>query len=173
MSQQILHLPQIPAIALDDLSNATVPSPATNDVLGYNGSAWVNVAPTAAITANQRRASIAFQLGDGASPITTAEREQWLEVNFDGTIEAATLLADASGSIVVDVWKDSYANYPPVVGDSICASAKPTLSSAQTSQDTTLTGWTTSLVRGDVLKVHVDSASTVKAVTLSLRVIKT
>lgn len=120
-----------------------------------------------------RRASIVFQLGDGVSAITTAEREQWLEVNFPATIEAATLLADAAGSIVVDVWRDSYANYPPVVGDSICGSAKPTLSSAQKSQDTTLSGWTTALARGDVLKVHVDSASVVKGVTLALRVIRT
>ena len=32
-----------------------------------------------------------------------------------------------SGSIVIDVWKDTYANFPPIVADTITASAKPTL----------------------------------------------
>lgn len=173
MSQQVLHLPQIPPITLDDLSNTTVPSPSTNDVLVWNGTAWINSAPASGVTANHRRASIEFQLGDGITVITTSEREQWIECNFDGTIEGVTLLADVSGSIVVDIWKDTYTNYPPVVGDSICASALPTLSSAQKSQDLTLTGWTTGITRGDVLKIHVNSASLVHSVTLSLRVIKT
>jgi hypothetical protein len=70
----------------------------------------------------------------------------------------------------VDIWKDTYANYPPVVGDSITASAKPTLSSATKSRDTTLTGWTTSIAAGDVLGFKVDSATTVLKVTLSLTV---
>lgn len=126
------------------------------------------------IPTNLRRMSIAFQFGDGTNAIDSAtEREQWLELNFDCTIEGYTLLADAAGSIVVDLWYDTYANYPPVVGDSICAAALPTLASAIKTQDTTLTGWTTTLQRGRVLKAHVNSAGTVKAVTLTLDVIKT
>ena len=89
---------------------------------------------------------------------------------FSGTITAATLLADVSGSIVVDIWKDTYANYPPVVGDSITASAKPTLSAAIKSRDTTLTSWTTAIAAGDVLGFSVTSATTVTKVTLSLTV---
>lgn len=123
---------------------------------------------------NLRRMSIAFQFGDGTNAIdSSTEREQWLELNFDGTIEGYSLTADVSGSIVIDLWKDTYANYPPVVGDSIVAAAKPTLSAAQKAQDTTLTGWTTTFARGQTLKAHVDSAGTVKAVTLTLYIVKT
>lgn len=126
------------------------------------------------IPTNLRRMSIAFQFGDGTNAIdSSTEREQWLELNFDCTIEGHTLLADSVGSIVVDLWKDVYANYPPTNADSICAAAKPTLASTQKAQDSTLTGWTTALARGDILKVHIDSASTVKACTLTLRIIKT
>lgn len=129
--------------------------------------------PTA-ITTNQKRMSVAFQFGDGTNAIVAAsEREQWIECNFDGTIEGHTLLADVSGSIVVDIWKDTYANYPPTVADTITASAKPTLASAIKAQDTTLTGWTTAITRGDIIKVHIDSASTVKAATLTLDIVKT
>lgn len=62
---------------------------------------------------------------------------------------------------------------PPTVLDSITASAKPTLSSAQKSENTTLTGWTKTLAAGDWLAFNVDSAATVKQVTLSLLVRRT
>ncbi len=90
------------------------------------------------------------------------------------TITAATLLsADSNvltGSIVVDVWKRAYSTYPPTVADTITAAAKPTISSAIKSQDTTLTGWTTSISAGDVLAFHVDSVTTLQVATLSLTV---
>lgn len=133
-----------------------------------------DVAISTGATANQRRLSLVFQFGDGTNAIVAAsEREQWVEANFDGAIEGWSLLADVSGSIVVDVWKDTYTNYPPVVGDSITAAAKPTLTAQTKNTDVTLTGWTTAIVRGNTIKVHVDSASTVKAVTLTLFILKT
>ena len=81
-----------------------------------------------------------------------------------------TLLADQSGSIVVDVWKDTYANYPPVDADSITSSAVPTISSATKSQDSSLSGWTTAISAGDILGFNVDSISTCERVTISLKV---
>jgi len=83
------------------------------------------------------------------------------------------MLADQSGSIVVDIWKDTYANFPPTDADSITASAPPTISSAQKSQDSTLTGWTKSISSGDILAFNVDSCATITRVTISLKVEKT
>lgn len=116
-------------------------------------------------------ASITFIIDGGGSAITTGEKGD-ITIPFACTINEWTLLADQSGSIVVDIWKDTYANYPPVVGDSITASAKPTISSATKGQSSTLTGWTTTINAGDVLAFNVDSASTVQRVTLSLKVTK-
>lgn len=93
-------------------------------------------------------------------------------VPFDCTITGVTLLADQSGSIVVDVWKDTYANFPPTDADSITSATPPTLSAAASSVDTTLSGWTTALTEGDVLRFHVDSVSAVTRVTLSLSVLR-
>jgi len=111
---------------------------------------------------------------DGGGSVITTGIKGFLEVPFACTITAATLLStDAAvtrGSIVVDVWKDTYANYAPTVADTITASAKPTLSSAIKSRDTTLTGWTTSLSAGDILGFKVDSVSTLLRVTLQLTV---
>lgn len=116
--------------------------------------------------------AIPFVIDGGGSAITTGVKGD-LEVPFAGTITAVRLFADQSGSIVVDIWKDAYANFPPTVADTITASAKPTLSSAIKSQDTTLTGWTTSITAGDIIRVNVDSATTVTRVTLSLTISRT
>jgi len=130
-----------------------------------NAAAAVTVA---ASTASRTR-SLSLLIDGGGSAITTGVKA-YLEVPFACTITAATLLADVSGSIVVDIWKDTYANYPPTVADTITASAKPTISSATKSQDTTLTGWTTSITAGDILGFKVDSATTVTRVTVALKV---
>ncbi len=107
----------------------------------------------------------------GGSEITTGIKCD-LVVPYDCTITGVTLLADQTGSIVIDIWKDTYANFPPSNPDSITASAPPTISSADDSQDNTLTGWTTSLTAGDILRINVDSCTTITAVTLCLTVTK-
>jgi hypothetical protein len=113
--------------------------------------------------------AIEFVIDGGGSAITTGVKG-YLEIPFACTINRVTLLADQSGSIVVDIWKDTYANYPPVDGDSITASAVPTISSATKSQDTSLSGWTTAISAGDILGFNVDSISTCTRVTVSLKV---
>ena len=113
--------------------------------------------------------SITFVIDGGGSTITTGVKG-FLEIPFACTINRATLLADQSGSIVIDIWKDTYANYPPTVADTITASAKPTITTAVKSQDATLTGWTTSIAAGDILGYNVDSVTTIKRVTVALRV---
>jgi hypothetical protein len=111
---------------------------------------------------------------DGGGSVITTGVKGFLRVPFGCTITGVALLStDASataGSIVIDIWKDTFANYPPTVADTITASAKPTLSSANKSEDTTLTGWMTAIAAGDVLGFTVDSAATVTRVLLTLTV---
>jgi hypothetical protein len=84
--------------------------------------------------------------------------------------EAWTILSDdaaaTSGSIVVDIWKDVYANFPPTVGDKITASAPPTISTATKSTDATLTGWTTAVTANDVFGINLNTVATAKFVEL-------
>ena len=96
----------------------------------------------------------------------------YVRIPYSGTITKVTLLADVSGSIVVDIWKDTYANYPPTVADTITASAKPTLSSATKYEDSTLTGWTKTITAGDVLAFNVDSSATLTSVQILIEVTK-
>lgn len=113
---------------------------------------------------------------DGQGSALTTGVKGFLRAPYGGTITRVTLLSiDASatsGDIVMDVWKDSYANYPPTVADTITASAKPTLSSANKYEDATLTGWTTSFSAGDVFGFKIDSVSGLTKVILILHVTK-
>ena len=113
------------------------------------------------------KSAVEVIIDGGGSAITTGVKAD-VEMPFAGTIRSARLFADQTGSIVVDLWKDAYANFPPTVADTITASAKPSLSSAVASQDTTLTGWATSFAKGDIIRINVDSASTLERVTLAL-----
>ena len=115
---------------------------------------------------------IFFLIDGGGSVITTGLKGD-IRIPFGCTIDAVTLLADQSGSIVIDIWKDTYANYPPLVGDSITASAKPTITTALKSTDATLTGWTKTITKDESLRINVDSVTTIERVALMLNVTKT
>ncbi len=91
-----------------------------------------------------------------------------IRINKSITITSAIITGDVSGSAVVDIWKDTTANYPPTVDDTITALAKPTLSSQAIVTDSTLTGWTKSFVAGDWLVAKVDSASTLNDIQVIL-----
>ena len=121
---------------------------------------------------HSNEAAIEFIIDGGGSAITTGVKG-YLEIPFACTIKAVRLLADQSGSIVVDIWKDTYANFPPLDADSITASAVPTITTAVKSEDATLTGWTTAVTKGDILGFNVDSITTHERVTVSLSIEKT
>jgi hypothetical protein len=94
-------------------------------------------------------------------------------VPYNCTITKVTLLANTTGSIVIDVWKDSYANYPPTAADSITGSSKPTLSTQAKNQDSTLTGWTTTITAGNTLRFNVDSCAGIGRVLIMIEGTKT
>lgn len=112
--------------------------------------------------------AIGITIDGGGSAISTGQKG-YIEVPYACTISRATVLLDQSGSIVIDVWKDTYANYPPVDADSITASAPPTVTTDTDSQDATLTGWTTAITAGDILGFNVDSATTTERAHLILK----
>ena len=112
--------------------------------------------------------ALTFIIDGGGFAITTGAKKAYLRAPYAGTITGWEIVADASGSIVLDVWKDTYANFPPTVADTITASAKPTLSAVQKNTSTTLTGWTTAVTKGDYIEINVDSATTVTKVILNL-----
>jgi len=110
-------------------------------------------------TADVMSGSFGITIDGGGSAITTGVKG-YIEIPYNMTIDRATVLLDQSGSIVVDIWKDTYANYPPTDADSITSSTPPTVTTATKSEDTTLTSWTTSVTAGDIIGFSVDSVTT-------------
>lgn len=118
--------------------------------------------------------AISVVIDGGGSTITTGIKGDVI-VPYGCTITSYTAVADQSGSIVVDIWKDTYANFPPTDADSITASAPVTLSSATKATDSTLTGWGTgkNITAGDILRFNVDSVTSITRLTISIAVTRT
>ncbi len=133
---------------------------------GITGKSDWKTAPQTTLE-NASMVALNFVIDGGGSALTPGVKG-FLEVPFSMTLTGVTVLADQTGSAVIDIWKDTYANYPPTVADSITASAKPTLSSAVKTKDTTLTGWTTTVTVGDILAFNLDSVATIQRLTIAL-----
>lgn len=111
-----------------------------------------------------------FVIDNAGIAITTGVKIDY-PVPYNCKVTAWEIIADQSGSIVVDIWQDTYANFPPTVADTITTSEKPTLSAATKNTDTSLNsgnGWT--LTKGRWLRFNVDSITTVTRVTIKLSV---
>jgi len=119
--------------------------------------------------------TITFIIDGGGSAITPGQKGH-LEIPFACTLTAWTLVADQAGAIVIDVWKDTYANFPPTDADAMPGAGKePTIAATnQKAQDTDISDWTTvAIAAGDILAFNVDSCTTITRVTLSLKATKT
>src|SRR5215471_9968974 len=104
-------------------------------------------------------------IGDGSNVIATGVVGA-LRVDFNCIIVGSFLheFDGTTGSIVLDYETATYAVGVAPVFTSIVGSAPPTISSAQYGEDTTLTGWTTELTRGTVIRVSVTSATSLKRI---------
>jgi hypothetical protein len=109
---------------------------------------------------------------DGSGGTITVGQKGYVQIPYACTINSWRLIANAAGSIVVDVWKAA-APTIPTVANTITGSALPTLSSQQTAASSTLTGWTTSVAANDIIGFNVNSATTVSWVILQIFVTKT
>jgi hypothetical protein len=85
-------------VSLDDLSNVTVPSPTTNDILSWNGSAWVNIANAAGIT--QLTSDVTAGPGSGSQAATVVNVGGQSAANVAGAVTTANnALPKAGGTM--------------------------------------------------------------------------
>lgn len=75
-------------------------------------------------------------------------------------ITAWYLNCDQSGSIVIDVWKNTWDDTPEANTDSIAGTEKPTLSSDVSNSDTSLTSMTADWDAGEQVCFEIESAAT-------------
>lgn len=138
----------------------TLPSAvgSADEVLQFDGTG------AASFVSNTRTMNFIID-GDG-SAITTGIKGH-VVIDSDYEVTGWTVIGDQSGSIVVDVKRATFTNFPTTA--SISGTERPTLSAAQKAEDLTLTSWTTTLNARDVLEFEVLSATTVTLVTVALR----
>jgi hypothetical protein len=111
---------------------------------------------------------LVFIIDGGGAVIPVGVRGD-LSPNYSGVITGWRLLADQTGSIVVDIWASSYASYPPVVAGSVMGGEKVTLSGGIKAEDLTFgggAGW--AFNAGDVLRFNVDSVTSIRRASLIL-----
>ena len=114
-----------------------------------------------------------FGIDGGGIAITAGMVSRAIRAKGNYTIKLSSIMlspGSAAGSCVLDVLTATFANYD--TGTSIIASAPPTLSSAIKAQDSTLTGWTVSVVDGNFYWIKITSASGVTGVTLDLGLVE-
>lgn len=117
---------------------------------------------------------INITIDGGGSAISTGIKGD-IYLPFACTLTAWTLLADVSGAIKIDIWNDTYANFPPTDADSITNAHEPEIAASGTNaQDTNITDWSgEALTAGSILRFNVDSCTTITRCTLALNYTRT
>jgi hypothetical protein len=114
--------------------------------------------------------NIPFRLNGNGFAIVAGTKYPVVEVPWNCTIVGARILLDQSATMTVDIWKDTYANYPPTNAQSITAAAPIGSTAAVKGEDTTLTGWNTTLLEGDILLINVDANDNAQFATIVIDV---
>jgi hypothetical protein len=151
-----------PAETVLNFITGTNSTPNCVDVSGTSTNCTFNVSGGGGgPTTNQNVRAVSFLFdGQGSALSGTVTRCQ--QINYSGTIQEVTLVADQSGSATIDIQTVIFGSYTgPSSASSITASDKPTLSTAVKYQDSTLTGWTTAFAANTVVCVVLSSPSTV------------
>ena len=109
---------------------------------------------------------------EAGTPLGVGEAKPGLEIPFACSIQAARMVADQSTTTTVDIWMDTFANYPPTNADSITAAAPLAIGGGLTDEDTTLTGWTRAIPAGSWLAFNIDANDNAEQLTVSLTVFR-
>ncbi len=164
--------------SLYDTKGDLIPASADNTPVklaaGANGLHLVaRSGETSGLKWEEEYAALTMVIGNGVAVIATGVKG-YIRFPFDCELVSSTILADVSGAIKIDLWVDVFGNYPPDNSDTITGGNEPEIAaSGTTDEDTSLTSWDKSCAVGDVMGINVDSCTSIKQVTLQLRVKKT
>lgn len=124
---------------------------------------------------NPKVATIGITVGDGINGISTGMKGA-VYIPFSGEITEWAILSNdssnpASGSIEFDILKSTYGNYP-TMSSIVGTGTKPNISNSTKGKGTP-SNWVTTIVNeGDCLRFDVTNVSSLKRVTLVLKVVK-
>lgn len=111
--------------------------------------------------------AIGIGIGDThGDVIPTGSAFAGFAVPWNCTIIGWNMICEPSGSIVVDIYKSTFAAAPPTI--SIAGSEKPSIVAGIKAQDLALSTWSPTINAGDFIKGNVDSVTGVKQTTVTL-----
>ncbi len=171
-------------------SAASAGAPTTADYLVKTANAGLSaervVTDTSTVTwdwgtAGQAKANIVARvgviqltIGNGVDVIGTGVKG-FISIPVACTLTGWRLLstdaAATSGAIKIDVWRDTYTNYPPDNSDSITNAHEPEIvATNKKAEDTNISDWTSvAIVAGDVIGFNVDSCTSITRATLQIQ----
>lgn len=131
------------------------------DLIYNTGSSTVNVSANSMVI---------FQYDGGGSTLTTTSPTIDFTLPYNGTFVSWTMNALPAGSCTIDLSKATYSNYPNFTD--IDGSNSPKIPNTTKATDSTLSGWTTTFAKGDVLRANLNGTGTVNFCNLNLEVRK-
>lgn len=152
---------------LDVAGNATLSSLKNKTVLGTDANGKVIEGTIS------DKIQFTFVFDGGGSEIAD-NKTAWVRIPANCTITGWDLTGDVSGAIKIDVWVDTYANYPPTNADTITNAHEPEIVASGTkAQDLDITDWSdVTLDAGSYMKVSVDSCTTITYAVLTIYGVK-
>lgn len=133
----------------------------TGTVLNFQGQGVVATLSGTVLTANiPGNWGINVLMGDGSGTFPVGNQIGPFELPFDCIMEQWTLLADVTGSIQLRIKQSTYAGYPPAT-----TLFSPSMSNLRKQQTTIVVTGTA----GDIIQVNIETASTLKQASLSIR----
>lgn len=131
-----------------------------------------DLAFTKANAANTLASTVAINyVIDGAGGAITVGQKGYLEVPFNCRLDTWSIYLDQTGSIQIEVWADTYANFPPTAADTINATPY-TVTTAVKAQGT-VNPTLANITAGETLAFNVVTASTTTRATIALKATKT
>ena len=117
------------------------------------------------------KGSFGININNGLNVISTGFKG-YVKMPYDGIINEWTIMGSVSGSVSIDIWKDSESNFPPTSGNTITGGNYPSLSNQIINSDNVLTGWNTNFNTNDIFAFNVLTASGVTNINLTINVTK-
>lgn len=161
------------SIGTNKVTTSMLAQQATSTILGRVSSGIGNVE---VLTASQVKTMLNIPTNgtfgisiDGAGNPITPGFKQYIIIPYNCIINEWYIIGDTAGSCVIDIWKHTSI---PTVANTITGTEKPTLSSQQTNNDTSLTTWTTTVNSGDIIGFNIDSVTTLTKINLVIKVTK-
>ena len=110
------------------------------------------------------------KIWDGQGTFVTTGNTRYHIMSTNATIVGWNITAIGTGpTCSIDIYKVPNGTTLPTVANSIVGSTKPSLLIGNATQSTNITGWTASLLSGDILGFNIDSVSNATVISFELR----